>query len=156
MSAHDISDNELAKSHVRYLVGGRTYVPDERLISFGMFTFLSAGGFIHCTYDFQSFLKGLARSGSSCLGSSIASGISLYGITGTTVQVRFQGRTRLNLVPTKLLLHCRADVAKVLVGVQVPRDTADKFQEFLTNLGYSYVDETENPVFKMFLYKEGA
>ncbi|KAI9891690.1 MAG: Threonine dehydratase biosynthetic, chloroplastic [Vezdaea aestivalis] len=30
----NISDNELAKSHIRYLVGGRSGVPDERLYAF--------------------------------------------------------------------------------------------------------------------------
>lgn len=34
MQALDISDNELAKSHCRYLVGGRADVPDERLFRF--------------------------------------------------------------------------------------------------------------------------
>ncbi|KAI9762827.1 MAG: threonine deaminase [Chaenotheca gracillima] len=34
MKAHDVSDNELAKSHIRYLNGGRSGVPDERLYSF--------------------------------------------------------------------------------------------------------------------------
>lgn len=53
-------------------------------------------------------------------------------------------------------LDLTADVAKVLAGVQVPPDTAEKFQDYLTSLGYSYVDETENPVFKTFLYKGEA
>ncbi|KAI9834601.1 MAG: hypothetical protein M1826_000003 [Phylliscum demangeonii] len=34
MLAHDLSANELAKTHVRYLVGGRSAVPDERLYMF--------------------------------------------------------------------------------------------------------------------------
>lgn len=33
----DISDNEMAKSHTRYMVGGCTVVPDERLFRFGGF-----------------------------------------------------------------------------------------------------------------------
>ncbi|KAK7961723.1 Bcilv1 [Apiospora aurea] len=36
MSVTDLSGNELAKSHIRYLVGGRSTVPDERVY---MFTF---------------------------------------------------------------------------------------------------------------------
>jgi threonine dehydratase len=40
MHAEDISGNELAKSHVRYLVGGKVAVPDERLFSFGMVLFV--------------------------------------------------------------------------------------------------------------------
>lgn len=31
----DISDNEMAKSHTRYMVGGCTVVPNERLFRFG-------------------------------------------------------------------------------------------------------------------------
>ncbi|KAL2001134.1 hypothetical protein VTN02DRAFT_2201 [Thermoascus thermophilus] len=34
MSATDISDDELAKTHIRYLVGGRSNVKDERLFMF--------------------------------------------------------------------------------------------------------------------------
>ncbi|KAI9838730.1 MAG: threonine deaminase [Sclerophora amabilis] len=34
MKAQDVSDNELAKSHIRYLVGGRSGVQHERLYSF--------------------------------------------------------------------------------------------------------------------------
>ncbi|KAF2103165.1 threonine dehydratase I [Rhizodiscina lignyota] len=34
MHAKDLSDDELAKSHIRYLVGGRSGVADERLFSF--------------------------------------------------------------------------------------------------------------------------
>ncbi|KAH9453869.1 hypothetical protein Pst134EB_013971 [Puccinia striiformis f. sp. tritici] len=34
MNARDISNNEMAKSHARYLIGGRVAVENERLISF--------------------------------------------------------------------------------------------------------------------------
>lgn len=39
MKGHDISDDELAKSHARYMVGGCSNVPNERVFRFGMFTF---------------------------------------------------------------------------------------------------------------------
>lgn len=35
MKGHDISDDEFAKSHGRYMVGGRAEVPNERLFRFG-------------------------------------------------------------------------------------------------------------------------
>ena len=35
MTGTDISDNELAKSHARYMIGGRVNVPNERLFRFG-------------------------------------------------------------------------------------------------------------------------
>ena len=34
MQATDLSGDELAKSHIRYLIGGRSSVPDERIYSF--------------------------------------------------------------------------------------------------------------------------
>ena len=49
MTATDVSDDELTKSHIRYLAGGRSQVPDERLYMFefperpgALFKFLNA------------------------------------------------------------------------------------------------------------------
>lgn len=36
MYGQDISDNEMAKCHARYLVGGRSKVENEQLYRFGM------------------------------------------------------------------------------------------------------------------------
>ena len=36
MKAYDISDDELAKSHSRYMIGGAERVENERLFRFGM------------------------------------------------------------------------------------------------------------------------
>lgn len=36
MHGKDISEDELAKGHARYLVGGRSVVPNERIFRFGM------------------------------------------------------------------------------------------------------------------------
>lgn len=36
IKASDISDNEFAKSHARYMIGGSQIVPDERVLRFGM------------------------------------------------------------------------------------------------------------------------
>lgn len=35
MHGFDISDNEMAKSHGRYMIGGSQAVPDERVFRFG-------------------------------------------------------------------------------------------------------------------------
>lgn len=35
MKGYDISDDELAKSHARYMIGGCHVVPDERVFRFG-------------------------------------------------------------------------------------------------------------------------
>jgi threonine dehydratase len=42
MKAYDISDDEFAKSHVRYMIGGRQEVPNERVLRFGTTSFCSS------------------------------------------------------------------------------------------------------------------
>ena len=52
------------------------------------------------------------------------------------------------------LFHYRnqgADYGRVLVGMQVPSSDKRAFRTFLDRLGYDYVDETENPAYRMFL-----
>ncbi len=52
------------------------------------------------------------------------------------------------------LFHYRnhgADYGRVLVGIQVPPDDLASFSAFLDKLGYTYWDETSNPVYKLFL-----
>ena len=43
------------------------------------------------------------------------------------------------------------DVAQILAGIQVPPQDKDEFESFLKNLGYPYVEETDNIVYKQFL-----
>jgi threonine dehydratase len=38
-----------------------------------------------------------------------------------------------------------------LVGLQVPAKDQASFEKFLDGLGYPYVDESANPVYKLFL-----
>lgn len=52
------------------------------------------------------------------------------------------------------LFHYRnhaADTARVLVGMQVPKGDMAEFQDFLDNLGYRCWNETDNPVYRLFL-----
>jgi threonine dehydratase len=52
------------------------------------------------------------------------------------------------------LFHYRnqgADYGRILVGLQVPEADNAAFAEFLQTLGYPYVEETNNPVYRMFL-----
>ncbi|OIQ65824.1 L-threonine dehydratase biosynthetic IlvA [mine drainage metagenome] len=52
------------------------------------------------------------------------------------------------------LFHYRnqgADYGRILVGLQVPESEAEEFAQFLTTLGYPYVEETANPVYRTFL-----
>ncbi|KAI9569690.1 tryptophan synthase beta subunit-like PLP-dependent enzyme [Boletus coccyginus] len=105
----DISDNEMAKSHTRYMVGGCRVVPDERLFRF---EFPERPGAL------RKFLEGLHQGWN----------ISLF-------HYRNHG----------------ADLGKVLTGIQVPRQDYDLFQQFLDKLGYHYVEETHNEVYRRYL-----
>jgi threonine dehydratase len=52
------------------------------------------------------------------------------------------------------LFHYRnhgADFGRVLIGMQVPPGEKTAFQAFLKQLGFSYVEETDNPAYKLFL-----
>ena len=52
------------------------------------------------------------------------------------------------------LFHYRnqgADYGRILVGLQVPEGDNAAFAEFLATLGFPYVEETSNPVYRMFL-----
>ncbi|EJF57658.1 threonine ammonia-lyase [Dichomitus squalens] len=109
MKAVDISDDEMAKSHARYMIGGCKQVPNERLFRFE---------FPERPDALRRFLKGL-HSGWN---------ISLF-------HYRNHG----------------ADIGKVLAGIQVPPADTDEFSDYLKKLGYPYVEETDNEVYKRFL-----
>ncbi len=52
------------------------------------------------------------------------------------------------------LFHYRnqgADFGRVLIGIQIPSDEKQSFQEFVDGLGYPWVDETDNPAYRLFL-----
>lgn len=52
------------------------------------------------------------------------------------------------------LFHYRsqgADYGRILVGIQVPEEELPAFRDFIDTLGYRYVDETANPVYRLFL-----
>ncbi|KAK7207942.1 mitochondrial threonine dehydratase [Myxozyma melibiosi] len=105
----DISDNELAKSHARYLVGGRAAVPDERIYRF---EFPERPGAL------KKFLDGLKVN---------------WNIT---------------------LFHYRnngADIGQVLAALSVPPEECKDLANFLEDLGYPSVDETNNPVYQNFI-----
>ena len=52
------------------------------------------------------------------------------------------------------LFHYRnqgADYGRILVGIQVPADELDAFQDFIRGLNYRCFQETMNPVYQLFL-----
>jgi threonine dehydratase len=106
----DLTHDELAKEHIRHMVGGRTSLAhDERLMRFD---FPERPGAL------MKFLSAMRPNWN----------ISLF-------HYRNQG----------------ADYGRILVGIQVPKADHKAFKEFLETLGYPYVEETDNPVYRLFL-----
>jgi threonine dehydratase len=106
----DLTDDEMAKEHLRHLVGGRTALAqDERLFRF---VFPERPG---------ALMRFLARMHPGW-------NISLF-------HYRNQG----------------ADYGRILVGLQVPAADEAAFQGFLASLAYPCVEETMNPVYRLFL-----
>ena len=54
------------------------------------------------------------------------------------------------------LFHYRnqgADYGRILVGLQVPKADNKAFKAFLDTLGYPHIEETDNPVYRLFLQR---
>ncbi|RDB25340.1 Threonine dehydratase, mitochondrial [Hypsizygus marmoreus] len=109
MKGFDISDDEMAKSHARYMIGGCQSVPNERVFRFE---------FPERPNALRTFLLGLHQGWN----------ISLF-------HYRNHG----------------ADLGKVLAGIQVPPEDYEAFDAYLEKLNFTYVEETENVVYKRFL-----
>ena len=108
--ALDLTHDELAKEHIRHMVGGHSALSkEERLLRF---VFPERPGAL------MKFLSHM-RPGWN---------ISLF-------HYRNQG----------------ADYGRILVGLQVPKADNGAFKEFLDTLGYPHVEETDNPVYQLFL-----
>jgi threonine dehydratase len=106
----NLTDDELAKEHVRHMVGGHSELAqDERLFRF---EFPERPGAL------MRFLAALHPSWN----------ISLF-------HYRNQG----------------ADYGRILVGIQVPTSDERAFKQFLKTLAYPHVEETANPVYRLFL-----
>jgi len=109
-SAEDLTDNEIAKVHVRHLLGGHAGgASNERLFRF---RFPERPGAL------LGFLDALG------------------------------GRWNISL------FHYRnhgTDYGRVLCGIQVSPEDHDAFENFLEALGYYYVEETDNPAYRIFL-----
>jgi threonine dehydratase len=108
--ALDLTHDDLAKEHIRHMVGGHSGLArDERLLRF---VFPERPGAL------MKFLSHMRP-----------------GWNITLFHYRNQG----------------ADYGRILVGLQVPQEDNGAFKEFLDTLGYPHVEETENPVYRLFL-----
>ena len=111
--ALDLTDNELAKIHLRHMVGGNApHLTNERLIRF---FFPERPGAL---MDFMDAME--------------------TPLNCTLFQYRYHG----------------ADYGRVLFGMEVPEEKQAAFETFLARvekMGYPYIDESDNPAYKMFL-----
>ena len=109
-NALDLTHDELAKEHIRHMVGGHSVLSkDERLLRF---VFPERPGAL------MKFLSSMQPNWN----------ISLF-------HYRNQG----------------ADYGRILVGLQVPKADNKAFKTFLDTVGYPHVEETDNPVYQLFL-----
>ncbi|MCW8893348.1 MAG: threonine ammonia-lyase, biosynthetic, partial [Deltaproteobacteria bacterium] len=52
------------------------------------------------------------------------------------------------------LFHYRSqggDFGRVLIGIEIPDQSENKLKFFLDNLGYHYIEETDDPAYRLFL-----
>ena len=110
-TVEDLTDNEMAKLHVRYMVGGSSSssISNELLYRF---EFPERPGAL------STFLNNMGQG---------------WNIT---------------------LFHYRnhgSAYARVLVGMQIPAQESEEFQNFLDQLGYRYWCEDDNVAYSMFL-----
>lgn len=109
-AAIDLSNDELSKQHIRYMIGGHSALArDEQLYRF---EFPERPGAL------MKFLSSMAPEWN----------ISVF-------HYRNQG----------------ADYSNILVGIQVPPADQRVFEQFLASLGYPYWNESDNPVYALFL-----
>lgn len=106
----DLTDNEMAKLHIRHLVGGRA--PNAQHEILYRFEFPERPGAL------MNFLNKMEHGWN----------ISLF-------HYRNHG----------------TDFGRVLVGIQVPPAEKPEFQRFLARLGYPFIDESDNPAYRLFL-----
>ena len=107
----DLTDNELAKTHLRYMIGGRSAeATGERLFRFW---FPERPGAL------TRFLANMRDDWN----------ISLF-------HYRNQG----------------GEFGRVLIGLEIPDQHEQSLKTFFDNLGYHYIEETDDPAYQLFLH----
>jgi threonine dehydratase len=107
----DLTDNELAKTHLRYMIGGRSAEANrERLFRFW---FPERPGAL------TKFLADMGKDWN----------ISLF-------HYRSQG----------------GEFGRVLIGLEIPDQNEKQLKAFFDNLGYHYIEETDDPAYQLFLH----
>jgi len=135
----DLTHDDLAKEHIRHMVGGHTSLAqNERLMRF-VFPDLAKEHIRHMVGGHTSLAQNerLMR-------------FVFPERPGALLKFLNLMRPGWNIS----LFHYRnqgADYGRILVGLQVPEKDDKAFDKFLSTLGYPWVEETLNPVYRMFL-----
>jgi len=106
----NLRDNELAKLHIRHMVGGRSHLAENEVL-----------------YRFEFPER-----------------------PGALLEFLMKAAGRWNIS----LFHYRnhgAAFGRVLAGLEVPPEERSTFEAYLNDLGYSYIDESDNPAYRLFL-----
>ena len=106
----DLTNNELAKTHLRYMIGGRS--PEANRERLFRFWFPERPGAL------TQFLADMGADWN----------ISLF-------HYRSQG----------------SQFGRVLIGLEIPAGDEKKLEAFFTKLGYRFVEETDDPAYRLFL-----
>lgn len=106
----DLTNSELAKTHLRYMIGGRS--PEAHRERLFRFWFPERPGAL------TQFLADMGADWN----------ISLF-------HYRSQG----------------GDYGRVLIGLEIPAGEEDRLQSFLGKLGYRFVEESNDPAYRLFL-----
>src|SRR5271170_6183461 len=144
MNPRDISNDELTKAHGRYLVGGRQIVEYERVFRFGKCGRSNVQAVLHTVITEFPERPGALRRFLHELRSDWNISLFHYRNHGA-------GMSSYSDKPVMAISHSIADVGKVLAGVQVPPEDRDAFETFLQRLGYQYIEETDNEVYRQYL-----
>jgi threonine dehydratase len=118
----DLSDDEVAKGHMRHMIGGHLPRPTQGAAWPG-----GVEGARELLYRFEfperrgALIKFLSAMNPGW-------NISLFHYR-----------------------NLGADYGSILVGMQVPKNELRDFRRFLERLGYPYADETRNPAYRLFL-----
>jgi len=124
-STLDLSDDEVAKGHMRHMVGG--HLPRGEGRARGRVAAGHPGGAKELLYRFEfPERRGALMKFLSALNPGW--NISLFNYR-----------------------NLGADYGSILVGLQVPKAEMSEFRRFLGKLGYPHADETRNPAYRLFL-----
>ena len=142
----DLTHNELAKTHIRHLAGGRSNAPHERLFRFHFPEVCNLASSLDIEMKpLPLFFRP----------HSIPHFPPPYPMPAQSPGALQRFLDALDMKWNISLFHYRNygdDFGRVLVGIQQNKGLAcEGMNKFLKELGYKYIEETDNPAYSKFL-----